>query len=143
MGDPRELVRRYYETFDRHDLDAYGEHFTPGVRVSASGGLEAEGIEAMRAFDGSWFEGFPDCTVTIERMVVEGSTVVCVNRFEGTHTGTLRTPAGDIPATGVHGGDRYIALIELEGDRIAALTAILDRLALVEQLGLMPAPANA
>ncbi|MCA1607263.1 MAG: ester cyclase, partial [Acidobacteria bacterium] len=62
-------------------------------------------------------------------------------RATGTHRGTLRTPTGDIPPT-----DRYVDIMwaddyEVRGDVIVSTRLHFDRLELLEQLGVTPAPA--
>jgi predicted ester cyclase len=90
-----------------------------------------------------FWEAFPDIELTITRVVEEGTSVAIQGRAQGTHKGTLHTPGGDIPPT-----DRPVNLtfsqdFEVQGDVIVAVRHHFDRLELLEQLGVMPAPAPA
>jgi predicted ester cyclase len=90
-----------------------------------------------------FWEAFPDIELTITRVVEEGTSVAIQGRAQGTHKGTLHTPGGDIPPT-----DRPVNLtfsqdFEVQGGVIVAVRHHFDRLELLEQLGVMPAPAPA
>ena len=47
-----------------------------------------------------WAAAFPDSKATFEGAHVSGSTVILEVTWRGTQSGPLRTPGGDIPATG-------------------------------------------
>ena len=51
-------------------------------------------------FSQMWAEAFPDGRVKVERTVASDDYVSVEYTGRGTHTGTLRGPGGDIPATG-------------------------------------------
>jgi len=55
----------------------------------------------------------------------------------------LHTPGGDIPPTGKRMNFPYLERFEVEGGLIVSGNLIFDRVELLEQLGVMPAPAPA
>ena len=59
----------------------------------------------------------------------------------GTHTGVLHSPQGDIPPTGKRIEVPYINVSTVEGGLVATDHNAWDRVAVLEQLGLIPAPA--
>ena len=135
--------RAYYEAFNARELDRYAELFTQDVEVIASGGIRMHGVDAMREFDRSWHTAFPDNVITLTSQTQDGSTVVSENVFTGTHTGVLSTPAGDIPPTGSNVVGEYVAVLRFAADgKISSFRAYLDRMELLEALGIVPAPAG-
>jgi SnoaL-like polyketide cyclase len=86
-------------------------------------------------------EAFPDFQVIPTRTIEEGSAVGFHGRVTGTHQGTLRTPNGDIPATGRRvdftiGGD-----CDIQDRQIVSMRLHFDRLEILEQLGVAPVSA--
>ena len=63
--------------------------------------------------------------------------------FAGTHEGILHTPTGDIPPTGRAVSLEYIQVLRFRGGTRASFNLMFDRLAVLEQLGLIPAAASA
>jgi ketosteroid isomerase-like protein len=72
-----------------------------------------------------------------------GELAVQEARFTGTHTGTLRAPSGDIPATGRSVDLRYVGVQSVENGRVASFHLYFDQAELLTQLGLMPEHATA
>jgi predicted ester cyclase len=58
--------------------------------------------------------------------------------FTGTHTGVMRTPAGEVPPTGRRVKFGWMALYEFAGDELASEHLYFDQAELLGQLGLMP-----
>lgn len=57
-------------------------------------------------------------------------------RVLGTHTATMRTPAGDVPATGKQVDFQVAEVWELQDGRVVRLRNYMDAGALMRQLGL-------
>lgn len=74
---------------------------------------------------------------TIEDVVSEGDRVVVRWTNDGTHVGEF---AG-IPATGAAFRIAGIDIYRLEGERLAEHWHVVDQLAMLAQLGLLPQPA--
>jgi predicted ester cyclase len=81
--------------------------------------------------------GIPDLRVTIEELVAEGDKVAVRRSYEGTHRGELL----GIPPTGKQVRIGGISIFRLTEGKIAEHWEQLDRLALMQQLGVIPAPA--
>jgi ketosteroid isomerase-like protein len=62
-------------------------------------------------------------------------------RFTGTHNGVLRTPTGDIPPTGRSVSLDYIQVLRFRDGKHISFSLMFDRLLMLEQLDLVPAPA--
>ncbi len=136
MSDARELVDRYYQAFNDRDWNSYEQLFNAEAETLASGGATVHGVQAVRDWDKSWIEAFPDGRITSERKTPGGAIVASENRFTGTHTGTLHTPAGDVPPTGKRVDVPYVAIFEVQGDQLKTQHIYYDTAELQSQLGL-------
>jgi predicted ester cyclase len=143
MGNIKEIVERGGELFNSRAIDQLLDLYAPQAQLESSGGMSAKGREEIRKFTESWVQGFPDCRIRRERLIVEGSTVVEVGVFSGTHTGTFPTPMGDLPPTGRHVEGPYVDIFDFENDKIVRDRLYLDRMDLMEQLGMVPTPTAA
>ena len=140
MGTPQEAYERLIQAFNVRDLDAIMAAYTEDVQLITPDG-EMRGKDAIRAYWGVWLEAFPDITLTPTRRVCAGNTTVEEAVATGTHTGVLHTPQGDVPPTGRRIEVPYINVSTIEGDLVATDHNAWDRLVVLEQLGLVPAPA--
>lgn len=91
-----------------------------------------EGVKLLFA---GLHEAFPDLKVTIEEQVAEGPKVVTRKTFRGTH----RAPFFGVAASGRSVEFEVIDILGVEDGRITEHRHILDQLALLRQLGALPA----
>src|SRR4029450_9453241 len=121
MADPKHVVERHVETFNARDADAspWSED-ADFVAPNAS----MHGREQVFGFFGGFWEGF---------------VVAAEGRFIATPTGVMRTPAGDVAATGRQVDLRWMSSYEVRGDELASEHLYFDQAELLGQLGLMPA----
>ena len=78
VEENKDVLRRWIEAFKERDLQAEAELLAPDyvAHVPAPPGpLDLEGLEAWRAFTGSFVEAFPDLRLTIKDIMAEGDTV--------------------------------------------------------------------
>ena len=142
MGEATDVMRRKMAAFNAHDMGKMLSYFSPAIRREVPG-AHLEGRDQLAAFFGAFWEAFPDIEVTVTSVVEEGSVVAIQAKTRGTHLGTLRTPGGDIPATGRHINLPISDQYHVEGGLIVSAHLHFDRLTLLEQLGVVPAPAPA
>jgi len=95
------------------------------------------------AFFESWFGAFPDAHVEVHDVHVLGDIAVEEGTFTGTHDGVLQSPAGAIPPTGRPVRVDYVQVLRFRDGRHVSFNLMFDRLLMLEQLGLVPAPAPA
>ncbi len=79
--------------------------------------------------------------VQVRDVHIAGDVAVEEGTFTGTHQGTLRSPAGDIAPTGRPVAVDYIHVLRFRDGKHISFNLIFDRLLMLEQLGLIPAPA--
>ena len=131
------------EDFDAHDIDGFAEVLADDVVFAAAGGMRGEGKEACAEFYAGWFTAFPDAHVEIKGLHVIDDVAVEEGTFTGTHDGVLRSPTGDVPPTGRSVSVDYIQVLRFRDGKHCSFNLMFDRLLMLEQLGLIPAPASA
>jgi steroid delta-isomerase-like uncharacterized protein len=143
-----DVVRRYYAAINARDWSVYEQLFTTDTELAAPGTEEdgfvrLRGIDAVRGFDQIWATASDDFTVEpLETLAdSDGAVVLSRNAVSMTHTGTLHTPMGDVPATGARIDTTYIGTFHLRDGRIVSQQVYYDQMALALQLGMLPAPA--
>lgn len=135
-----QIVSTYIGSLHRHDLDAWLATFAPDGTYSAPTTAQPLSGQALKDHLGPLLTGFPD--VTFETVAVQAITadlVVWRWVMRGTHTGSYR----GLPATG-----RSVILpgcefIEVRDAKIHCVEGYFDRLSLLQQLGMVPAPGQA
>ena len=142
MGEAADVMHSKFAAFNAQDADGMVRYFSPEVEREVPGGL-LRGREQVAGFVSAFWEAFPDMHVAVSSVVEEGSVVAIRGRITGTHQGTLRTPAGDIPPTGRRIDLTFADDYEIQEGLISSAHLQFDRLALLEQLGVAPAPAPA
>jgi steroid delta-isomerase-like uncharacterized protein len=146
MANLKEMSQKGTDAFNAHDADAIAEQQAEDIVATMPGSPERRtlrGREESREYSQSWFDAFPDAKVTVLRQIVGEDSVATEAIFEGTNTGTFRTPMGDIPATGKAIKGQY-CLVAVEKDgKFIATNLYFDMAQLMVDLGLAPAPAAA
>jgi len=95
--------------------------------------LDREGLKQL----GKMVAGaFPDVHTTIESIVAEGDLVVTRVAVTGTHKGAFN----GVPATGKKIQFTEMHMYQVKGGKISALWSNVDLLAILTQIGAVPAP---
>jgi uncharacterized protein (TIGR02246 family) len=138
----REAFEKGTAAFNAHDREGFAEVLSDDVVFHASGGLHGKGRKACAESYAAWFSAFPDAHVEMRAVHVVGDVVVEEGTFSGTHKGVLHSPAGDIPPTGRRVRADYINVLRFKDGKHVAMNLMYDRLDMLEQLGLAPAPGK-
>jgi len=142
MGETRDVVERWTEAFNAHDRDQLHALHAEDIEFTAPGDVELRGAEAVTEYAMSWINAFPDSTLSAHMTHVDGDWATQQFSFEGTHTGTLASPQGDIPATNRRLKGRGCQCSRVHGDKITAVDLYFDQVQVLTQLGLMPEAAT-
>ncbi|HEX6509355.1 MAG TPA: nuclear transport factor 2 family protein [Chloroflexota bacterium] len=130
------LAQRALQLLDERRLDEWEQTMRPDATFIGPG-MELHGSGQIRQFVEGFHHAFPDITHRIDRLLVAGDTVIMEGVFSGTHTGVLRTPGGDIPATGKRVEVREAQLVTVDQDGLAIrFETYFDRREMMTQLGL-------
>jgi ketosteroid isomerase-like protein len=138
----REAFERGTETFNAHDVEGFAQVLADDVVFEAPGGIRGEGKAACVGFYGSWFDAFPDAHVEVHGLHLTDDIAVEEGTFTGTQNGVLRSPTGYIPPTGRSVRLGYIQVLRFRDGKHVSFNLMFDRLEMLEQLGLIPAPAS-
>ncbi len=137
----QEAFERGTDAFNAHDVDAFGEVIADNVVFQAPGGMRGQGKPACLEFWGAWLAAFSDGHVEVHDAHFIDDVAVEQGTFSGTHDGVLRTPTGDVPPTGSAVSLDYIHVLRFRDGLHVSFNLSFDRLLMLEQLGLVPAPA--
>jgi ketosteroid isomerase-like protein len=120
----REAFERGTVAFNSHDIDAFAEVLANDVVFEAPGGLRGQGKASCIEFYASWF----------------GDVAVEEGTFTGTHNGVLKGSTGEVPPTRLPVRIAYIQVLRFRDGKHVSFNLMFDRLSMLEQLGLIPAP---
>jgi steroid delta-isomerase-like uncharacterized protein len=115
----KEIVRRWIEARNRHDLEA-------AVALFAG-----DWQDRIRRSFASVTDSFPDVHIIVEEMIAEGDRVALRWGFRGTQRGTYQ----DIPATGKTVDWRGIDIYTIRDGKIVTMVREADSLSVLQQLG--------
>lgn len=136
-GDTRSLIERGIELWHSRDregwLAALDLH---RLEIEMPGGQRLTGREAAETTWNTWHEAFPGNRLETTAIHADDRGGVHEGRFTGTHTGTLRGPAGEIPATNRSVDGRFSAVYEIEDGKITSFHLYFDQVDLLNQLGI-------
>jgi steroid delta-isomerase-like uncharacterized protein len=134
-----EIARKLYEHWNAREFDQVAELMADdGEIVIVGSDTRFRGQDGSLEFSRMWADGFPDGKVTIDRTISSGDTVVLEFTGTGTHTGTLRGPAGDIPATGRSVTLHLCDVHDIHDGKIRRVSSYFDSASLLQQLGVLP-----
>jgi steroid delta-isomerase-like uncharacterized protein len=136
-----QVVRTYVETWTAADLDGWLATFAADGTYSDPNIPKPTLAHGLKEHFAGFFAGFPDATC--ETVALDAiSDDVWVWRFvgRGTNTGSFR----GLPPTGRRVEVPGCEFIEIKGDRVCRVNGYVDRLTMLNQLGLAPSsPARA
>lgn len=137
MADNTTLARSLYEGWNERDFDQLAEAMAPDGEISVVGtGDVFKGPEGSRRYNKMWADGFPDGVITVDNIIGSGDQVVVEFTGRGTHTGTLVTSMGSIPATGRSLTLKLCDVTEFREGKVKSQRNYFDSGSLMAQLGL-------
>jgi steroid delta-isomerase-like uncharacterized protein len=139
LEENKEVIRAYVETiFNQQQVDRADELAAADYLDHAALPGQAPGLQGARKKWAMYLAGIPDLRVSIEDLVAEGDKVAVRRSYEGTHQGELL----GVPPTGKHVQIGGISIFRLAQGKITEQWEQLDRLALMQQLGVLPTPGQ-
>ena len=132
-----EIVEMYMDSFCHHDIDAFFDTFAPDGTYSDPGTDEPISGQAIKDYLGGLLAAYPDAIFeTVALHVITENLVVWRWIMYGINTGTF---AGR-PPTGRHVTLPGCDFIEVVDSKIQRVEGYHERLTLLQQRGLLPAP---
>jgi len=144
MAGEEAVVRTVYDAFNDRDFDrALSVVSDDAEWTNVPTGETLRGRDGLRQFLQVWDGAFPEGRIDVSSVKTgEGFAVVeFVGR--GTNSGSLKTPAGDLPPTNRSVELRFCDVIEVSDGRISGGRTYWDMASLMAQLGMMPEPPPA
>ena len=136
-GDTRSLIERNIELWNARDRDGWlAAADLHRLEIEAPGGLRLLGRDAADTIWAVWNEAFPDNRLGITTIHADDRGGVHQGRFTGTHTGTLRGPAGEIAPTNRTVDAPFCGVYEFDEGKITSFHLFFDQMELLTQLGL-------
>ena len=137
LEENKALIRRYAEEFNRRNHAYLDEYFGHGcVYHAAAGDMDVAGFKARQEV---LLGAFPDTRLTVEDSIAEGDRVASRFTIRATHRGELQGIAPTGKATTTTG----IIISRCEQGRVVEEWEELNMLGLMQQIGAIPAPAEA
>jgi predicted ester cyclase len=137
------VVERLYKAISDHDLEEAARLAAPDSVLTAPGGVTLKGPQAIKEYNKNWITAFPDAKIETQEIFAQGNKVATKAQFVGTHNGTLKTPMGDVPATGKKVRGDFVQLFEIDRGLAKSAHLMFDQVQLMTQLGMAPAPPQA
>ena len=131
--DAEALLRRYVEGWNTGNPAVVDEVFVHDVVDHRE--PPVNGIESVKRFVATIRRGVPDLKVTIEDAIVQGDKAALRLMHHGTHSGKL---FGFDP-TGKPLAFRGFIMLRLRDGKVAERWGELDRLRILQQMGVLPA----
>jgi steroid delta-isomerase-like uncharacterized protein len=131
-----EVARQEVETFSQGDWERYKEIHTPDAVYDEVGtGRRVEGIDEIIEINRSWREAFPDAKGTVGKASASGDTVTLEITWEGTQSGPMEGPAGELPPSNRRVTVRAVQVLDFADGRIKENRHYFDSMGMFAQLG--------
>ncbi len=142
MTNPMETARRHDEAFNAQDAEGRASIEAPDIEAVLPGGLSLRGPDQLLGIVRAFWEALPDVRIAAENQFAAGETVVAEGNLTGTHTGTFRTPQGDIPPSGNPVTLRYASIKQIRDGKVAWEHLYFDQLEFLQQIGALSPPGR-
>jgi steroid delta-isomerase-like uncharacterized protein len=114
------------------------EVFEPDVQIATPLPVEATGADALKQVWRLLLRAFPDLHVTVEDVIAEGDKLVARNTVTGTQQGEYMGR----PPTGKSVTYNEMFVLRFANGRITEIAGVVDVMAQLRQLGLLPGGAS-
>jgi steroid delta-isomerase-like uncharacterized protein len=143
MASTKEAANRHVQAFNQKNLEEFVSNESPDVEFVIPGGITLRGRDQVSEYMQIFWSAFPDMNVSENYQVISGDTAVTESTYSGTHTGTLRTPNGDISATGKRVQGRQVTVQRIKDGQVWSEHLYFDQMEFLGALGLIPTPTHA
>jgi steroid delta-isomerase-like uncharacterized protein len=124
------VARRYFEVYDKHDIDAVMEFIAPNYVLHPGGGGEPMNSDERKRDEMVFFSAFSDIQAIVEDQIAEGDKVVSRITMHCTHTGEYQS----IPATGKRIAIAYIDIMLIKAGKIVEEWVEFDTMNILRQI---------
>jgi steroid delta-isomerase-like uncharacterized protein len=138
-ADLKKLAEGVQKAWDNQDMNALVQLYAEDAVMFMPGEAEPiRGRQAIAENQATFLRAMPDMTIKFTTILIQGNHIAFEGIFEGTFTGPLATPEGDIPPTGrsAKAGFAFIARVNADG-LVEEDRTYYDNLDFMKQLGLI------
>src|SRR6267378_6575296 len=128
------VLRQHAEVWSRGNLAAIDEIYAADFVGHHPGAPDWNGRDGVKEVVTAVRQAFPDFAESVDEVLVDGDRVVTRFRASGTHGGPWR----GVAATGRSIDVAEMAIFRVSDGQIAEKWGLIDRLGMVEQLGVSP-----
>ncbi|MDO8614484.1 MAG: ester cyclase [Dehalococcoidia bacterium] len=139
MPDPASIAREYVECVNRRDFDRIRQLLDSGYSYTGGDGQRQDGPQAAIDVVQMYTSAFPDVKSEIRQVHIAGDTAVVEFIARGTHQAELM----GIAATGRKISMPICTVLDIKDGKITAEREYFDVMHMMQQLGVVPAPATA
>jgi steroid delta-isomerase-like uncharacterized protein len=134
------LIQRFWDAMNSRQLDVFDQLLAPDVvrHCQATPQINVRSREQFKDFCRQDAAVFPDSIQTFTHLVAEGDFVAVWAAYEGTQKGQM----GPFPPSGKKVRFDFGAVFRVANGKIAEWWVTWDNLAILAQLGHMPAPPS-
>src|ERR1700694_2855 len=140
--EARAVVERGMKAFNAHDLEAVARDAAPDIDATAPGDIKLKGPQAVKEYNQAFITAFSDARVEAKDIFAQGATVIVEGIFTGTHDGTLKTPMGDVPATGRKVRGEFVQIFEVDRGLVKRNRLLFDQVRLMTRIVVAPPPSS-
>lgn len=136
--DNARTARQCYELFEKNEIERAASYAAPDATWEMIPTQEtyrgpAGFAECLRNLK----TAYPDLKVRVENQIASENLVACELLCTGTHKGTMKSPRGEIPATGKRIETRVFEIWEFQHGKVRRLRSYYDTMGMMQQLGQM------
>jgi ketosteroid isomerase-like protein len=139
--NPKEIVREALRALDEPGAPRFVDHLTEDAELVSPFG-PVTGHDAIREFVGGMHASFSDWHHDVE-IEAAGDLVVVEGTWNGTHTGPMPGPQGEVAPTGKRARVPFAGIVRVRDGKVASIHNYFDQMTFMAQFGLMPEPAAA
>jgi steroid delta-isomerase-like uncharacterized protein len=140
MAEGVDLIRRFYEeVLSNGNTEVIGDLVTDDVVDHEPFPGQPDGIEGVRQFAAMMAAAFSDVKATLGPSLESGDLASAQVTITGRHTGEFM----GVPASDKQFEIEAIDLIRIEDGKCAEHWGVTDNMALMQQIGAIPEPAQA
>jgi steroid delta-isomerase-like uncharacterized protein len=130
------IARQEVDAFNAGDWERFADTAAPdAVYDEVATGRRFEGREDIVEVNRSWKAAFPDATGTITSISASGDKVTVEVTWEGTQSGPMEGPQGELPPSNKRATVRAVQILEFSDGRIRENRHYFDMLGMLLQLG--------
>lgn len=137
LEDNKNIVRRYQDAFNANKLDALDALVTADLITHSQMPGVPPGLAGGKLVHQQLLKMFPDLLTHTEELMAEGDKVMQRFSVSGTDKGGFM----GAPPTGKAYKVPGVSIFRMANGKIVEHWGILDQLSILQQLGMMPAPA--